>query len=178
MVVTFVQLFFSLLTPVEYVSTVSLISVDTNMSSTGKLEAFFGVLTQSSLDDTVTAIIGSNRMKRDIKFFLANNKKPGFKYKIAIEKERAVLRVTVKGNDASFAQKVANFSIKNLDKINGELNITADKPMVKILDRAGYGKPVSRDIFKKVIVADIIALLIFSLYIFLSDYFRKVNSTP
>jgi hypothetical protein len=81
----------------------------------------------------------------------------------------------MKGNDPSYTEKVANFAIQNLDKINEELNITPDKPMVKVLDKAAYGIRQSRHIARNAMVSALLVFLLFSAYIFSADYLRKIK---
>lgn len=170
---------FSLAIPVNYVSTVTIISADSggssSASSIGKLLGMSGFNVGTSSNDIIIAILNSNRMAKDIKTFLEFNKKQKFSYAITTNTIAAGLAINIKGNDPLFTEKVANFTIQNLDKINSELNITPSKPMVKVLDPATYGTRESRQTPRKVFIAGLAAFLLMSLYIFFSDYIRKLK---
>jgi len=66
--------------------------------------------------------------------------------------------------------------MQNLDKLNNELSISSNRPMVKILDAAVRGTPESRQVPRKLFVSAMAAFLISSFYIFFSDYLRKLKS--
>ena len=172
---------FSMLGPVSYVSTVTIISGGSGGSSAsiGKLLGLSGLgggIGDSS-NDIIIAILNSNRMSKDIKVFLELNKKKKFSYAITTKEIAAGMAINVKGNDPLFTEKVANFIIQNLDKINSELNLTPAKPMVKVLDSATYGERESRQTPRKMLIAGIAAFLLMSLYIFFSDYLKKLKQT-
>jgi len=174
---------FSLLMPVKYISTVTIISSSSggglsSTSSIGKLLGLSGLGGGGdSSSDIIIAILNSNRMAKDIKAFLELNKKKKFSYAIATKKMTAGLEINLKGNDPLFTEKVANFVIQNLDKINSELNLTPSKPMVKVLDSATYGERESRQTPRKMLIAGLAAFLLMSLYIFFSDYLKKLKQT-
>jgi len=167
---------FSLLGPVNYVSTVTIISGGSGGSSASSIGKLLGLSEGDSSSDILLALLYSKRMARDIKTFLEFNKKQRFSYAISTYKISAGLGISVKGNDPLFTEKVANFIIQNFDKINSELNITPAKPMVKVLDSATYGVRESRETPKKILVAGMAAFLLMSLYIFFSDYFKKLKT--
>jgi len=172
---------FSLLMPVKYVSTVTIISAGSGGSSSasiGKLLGLSGLGSGGdSSNDIIIAILNSNRMEKDIQSFLDANKKKKFSYAITTKEIAAGMAINVKGNDPLFTEKVANFIIQNLDKINSELNLTPAKPMVKVLDSATYGERESRQTPRKMLIAGIAAFLLMSLYIFFSDYLKKLKQT-
>ena len=179
----FFTVIFSLLMPVKYVSTVTIISAGSgsgsSSSSIGKLLGLSGLgggIGDSS-NDIIIAILNSNRMAKDIQSFLEVNKKKKFSYAITTKEIAAGMAINVKGNDPLFTEKVANFIIQNLDKINSELNLTPAKPMVKVLDSATYGERESRQTPRKMLIAGLAAFLLMSLYIFFSDYLKKLKQT-
>jgi len=172
---------FSLLMPVKYISTVTIISANSGSgspsASIGKLLGLSGLgggIGDSS-NDIIIAILNSNRMAKDIKAFLELNKKKKFSYVITTKEMTAGLEINVKGNDPIFTEKVANFTIQNLDKINSELNLTPAKPMVKVLDPAVYGQRESKKILIKGFIAGLLMFLLVSLYAFFTDYLKKLQ---
>ncbi|MBU3912375.1 MAG: hypothetical protein KKD90_07320, partial [Candidatus Omnitrophica bacterium] len=88
----------------------------------------------------------------------------------------AGMAIDVKGNDPELTKEIANFVVRNLDKINTELDITPTKPMVKVLDPAIYGSPGSRQIPRKMLIAALLTFLLISLHAFFSDYLKKLKS--
>ena len=170
---------FSLLMPVKYVSTVTIISAGSGGSSSSSIGKLLGISGLGgggdSSNDIIIAILNSNRMEKDIQSFLDANKKKKFSYVITTSEMKAGLAINIKGNDPLFTEKVANFTIQNLDKINSELNITPSKPMVKVLDPAVYGQRESRKILIKVFIAGLLMFLLVSLYAFFTDYLKKLQ---
>ncbi len=166
--------------PVNYVSTVTIISADSgsesSASSVSRLLGFSTFGGGAYSNDVITAILQSNRMAKNIRSFLESNKKQNFSYSIKTRVVTAGLAIIVRGDDPIYTEKVANFAVQNLDAINSELNITASKPMVKVLDAASYGVKESRPIGRKVFVAGVATFLLMSLYIFISDYFKKLKT--
>lgn len=171
---------FSFLTPSKYISTVTVIFSDSSSSGASSIEKFLGIsditMGGSSYGEIISAIIGSKRMAKDINVFLELNKNAKFKYKISTRNIASGLAIDVVGDDAVFTEKVANYAVQNLDKINSELNITPNKPMAKVLDSAGYGIGQSRQISRKTFVAGFGIFLLMSFYIFFSDYIKKVKA--
>ena len=181
---TLLTLFLSLLMPVTYVSTVTLLSAEGDSSASsslggvGKLLGFSNFLLNTSSNDLIISILKSRRMAKDIEDQFKLDKKPKFKWDITINTTIGGLEIVVKGSDPALTEKIANFAIQNLDKINAELEVTASKPMVKVLDAASLGVPESRQIPRKMLVAAILAFLITNLYAFFTDYIKKLKTSP
>jgi uncharacterized protein involved in exopolysaccharide biosynthesis len=173
----FFTAFFSLLMPPKYVSRVTIISAGSSGSTSSPIGKLLGIsgLGGDSSNDIIGAILQSNRMAKDIQSFLGLNKKQKFFYTMAVDEVAAGLAISVKGNDPLFTEKVANFAIQNLDKINSELTITPSKPMVKVLDPASYGIRESRQILRKVFIAGLLIFLLVSFYAFFTDYLKKLQ---
>ena len=179
----FFTVIFSLLVPESYVSKVTVISADSidgGVSSTSSLSRFLGITGISkgtSYSDIIFVLLKSNRMAKDIKNFLEFNKQPELKYKINTREIIAGLEIEVKSGNPAFTEKIANYIIQNLDRINSELNITSAKPMVKVLDPASYGEKESRQVIRKAFIACLFAFLLVSFYIFFSNYLKKIESS-
>ncbi len=168
---------FSPRVPLSYVSTVTLISF-----SSGNENGYFGrilgiPLGTSSSNDVIIAILLSNRMARDIRVLLETYKNPSFNYSITTRGITGGLAIDVRGRDPLLTEKIANFVVQNLDKINSELNITSNKPMVKVLDAAERGgRQDSREIPRKMLLTAIFSFLIASSYIFFLEYLQKLKA--
>lgn len=171
----------SLLLPVTYVSTVTILSADSGGGGAaggalGKFLGLSGLSTGGSSNDIIISILKSRRMSSDIREKFELQKKPKFRYNIDTRQIAAGMAIEVKGNNPQLTQEIANFVVRNLDKINTELDITPAKPMVKVLDPAAHGSPGSRQIPRKMLIAGLLSFLLLSLYAFFSDYLRKLKS--
>jgi len=124
----------------------------------------------------IIPLMRSRRMVNDIntRFDLGN--RPNFWYSLGVSEERYSMSVVVRGSDPAMIQRIANFAVENLDKINDELDLTAKKPLAKVLDPATLGVPEPRQTGKKVFVAGILAALLTALYGFFSDYIKKLKT--
>jgi len=177
---TLLTLFLSLLMPVTYVSTVTLLSTGGGSSASSSLVGVGRLLgiPSSSPNDLIISILESRRMEKDIRDQFKLDKKPKFKWGITINTITGGLEIVIKGSDPALTEKIANFAIQNLDNINTELKVTANKPMVKVLDTASLGVPESKQIPRKMFVAGIVAFLITNLYAFFTDYIKKLKASP
>ncbi len=170
---------FLLRIPPNYVSTVTLISFENSSLESSSLGRFLGISnfsSSTSSKDIIIAILGSNRMARDIRILLEAYKNPNFNYSITTRNITGGFAIDVRGRDPALTEKIANFVVQNLDKINSELNITPNKPMVKVLDAAGRGGQGSREIPRKMLITAIFSFLIASSYIFFLEYLQKLKA--
>ena len=174
----FFTMCFSLMLSPNYVSKVTLLSTGGGESSGGSLGKFLGLsgLTGNSSTDVIVPLLNSRRMAKDISDRFNLEKRPNFKYKIGTIESKGAFVIEVSGKDPVLIQKIANFAVENLDKINMELDITPSKPMVKILDPAVRGVRQSRQTPRKMLVAGILSFLLISLYAFFSDYLKKLKA--
>ena len=167
--------FFSVFSPVTYVSEVTLLDTGGNESQSGSTVAkLLGVSAKSSTVEIINLIFKSRRMANDIQEYIKSDRKPGTWWRII--PSDAFPGVVVKGSDPDLTEKVANFSIQNLDKINMELSISSSRAMVKVLDPAVRGIPEPRQIPRKLFVSAMAAFLLSSFYIFFTDYIKKLKS--
>jgi len=178
----------SLVRPVKYVSTVTLLLTGDSASGSSSVARLLGIpdVTGSS-KEIIVAILKSRRMASDIRkeFDLKKSKKRWFVIKtpsmawwrINTYPMIAGLAVSVEGADPEITQKVADFCIQNLDKINMELHITPAKPMVTVLDPAGYGDPEERHTLRKMLIAAIFSFIVLGLFIVVSDYLKRLKKT-
>ena len=169
---------FSLFMPVTYVSTVTLLSVGGGTSTGGALGSLLGLsgLSGGSSTEAIVPLLNSRRMTKDISDRFDLDEKPRFRYKINTAEAKGAFAIKVSGNDPALIQKIANFTVANLDKINMELDITPNKPMVKVLDLAVRGIRESRQTPRKMLVAGLLSFLLISLYAFFSDYLKKLKA--
>lgn len=172
----FLTMLFSMAVPATYVSTVTLLSGG-GESSVGSIGQFLGISSaQSSSNNVIIAILKSRRMAKDINEKFNSPERSGFSYSISTSEATAGLAITVTGSAPDLTQKIADFAVVNLDKINSELDITLNKPMVKVLDPAVRGVRQSRQTPRKMVVAGLLSFLLISLYVFFSDYLNKLKS--
>ena len=180
--VMFVSMFFTMLIslrqPVYYISTVTLLSAGGGQPASGSLGQFLGLagLAGPSSGESIIPLLNSRRMSKDINEQFDLSKRPKFGYSISTTDMQGAFAINVKGTDPVLTERIANFVVKNLDKINTELDITPNKQMVKVLDPAVRGNPIARQRTRKILVAGILSFLLLSLYAFFSDYLRKLKS--
>jgi len=174
----FLTMCFSFMSQANYVSSVTLLSTGEGGSSQNSLGKFLGLagLTGNSSTDAIAPLLSSRRMAKDISDRFNLDKKPNFRYKIDTIESKSMFVIKVSGKDPVLVQKIANFAVANLDKINMELDITPNKPMVKVLDPAVGAIRESRQTPRKMLVAGLLSFLLISLYAFFSDYLRKLKA--
>ena len=162
--------------PVVYRSTVTVLKVREKYQIADFGQAM-GLSTHTgSSYDTIIALLGCRRMNRDIRQRFNPDGKPGIWWSIASYPISCGFAVDVKGPDPDLTEKIANFAIQNLDRINVELEISSEKPMVKVLDEALRGSPLPRDFLKNILAAGMFSFLACSCYIFLVDYLKTFKA--
>jgi len=173
----FLTMFISLRQPINYISTVTLLSTGGGQSSAGSLGKFLGLagLSEASSSGAIIPLLNSRRMATDINEQFDLSKKPKFGYSMSTAEMQGAFAINVKGTDPVLTERIANFVVKNFDKINMELDITPNKPMVKVLDPAIRGRQIPRQRARKILVAGILSFLLMNLYIFSSDYLKKLK---
>lgn len=83
-----------------------------------------------------------------------------------------ILKLEVDDHDPRFAANIANFYMKNLDRLNEQLQITTQKPMVQVLDPASPSlRPYKPKLKKNLILAFVFSLCLSFFLIFLSLFF-------
>jgi len=181
-IAAFLTAFFSYMQPRTYETSVTILTPTGNNKSLGPLGALLGfsqgVSAQGSGGVEISSIVKSRRMSSDIVKRFELDKKPDFKWSISTGNINECQAIIAEGTDPILIQKIANFTVENLDKINDELDITANRPIAKVLDPATPGVPKSRQIPKKMLVAGILAFLVTNLYAFFTDYIKKLKISP
>ena len=180
-IVVFIALVFSRhsvsRTPASYISTVTLIASSSGSTTTplGKLLGLSGSPGSSS-GAPIIPLLYSKRMARDIRKHFELNEKPKFSYSINHFEYTGVLAISVTGSDPLLTRDVANFVVENLDNLNDELDLSPNRPMVKVLDPAEKGalKPLEKK--RRIIVAVLFAFFSSCAYVFFSDYIKKLHA--
>lgn len=170
----FLTMCFCLSQPVTYVSTVTLLLTggESPESSLGRFLGLSGFSAGTSTDDIIISFLNSRRMSEDVREKFNLDKKPRFRYKLS----GGTMAISAEGSDPDLTEKIANFIVQNLDKINMELDVTPNKPMVKVLDPAIRGTRIQNKRTRKIFVSGIMAFLLLSVYAFFSDYLKKLKS--
>jgi capsular polysaccharide biosynthesis protein len=167
----------SFLQPVTYRSTLIVLSPkETNPASA--LGTYLGLPSLAiggSSNDIIFSMLKSRRMSQDINEYLSPKYKRKFWWSLDTYTVTGGFAVEIRGSDPEMTKEIANFSVQNLDKINSELQVTTQKPMVKVLDPALRGVPVGRNISKKVIASGLLVFLAYSLFIFFREYFSYIK---
>ena len=175
-VVMFLVFVILILRPNNYVSSVTILHAGASPSASSTIARLLSMPTDlTSSKDIIVSILKSKRMARDIQEYFKVSEMPNFWWKISTRDMEGGFAIDVIGPDPALTEKIANFCVENLDKINTELDITPSKPMVKVLDAATLGSPESKQIPQKMFAAGIIAFLLHSLYVFFADHIRKLK---
>jgi len=171
--------------PRSYTSTATALLPITGSGGMQEAQGFMQALSLAprTVDQTVRAIINSNRMGEDIIERFDIQKRYGIASKEAairmIRKKifmystepGITLSVDATADDPKLAADIANFCLSNLDVINQELQIFTDRQVVKILDRAiPPSSSQSRGIIRKVAVGVIFSGLVGIGLAFLLEY--------
>jgi len=126
-------------------------------------------------DEIIFSMLKSRRMSNDISERFDLKKKRGFWWSLDTYIVTGGFAVEVKGSDPDLTRDITNFAVENLNKINLELQVTSQKPMVKVLDPAIRGTQVGKDVFKKSMASDLLVFLIYTLFIFFREYFSQLK---
>ncbi|MDP8230751.1 MAG: hypothetical protein P9L93_06600 [Candidatus Gorgyraea atricola] len=129
----------------------------------------------SSSNDLVFSMLKSRRMSKDINKHFNLNNRSKFWWSLDTYIVTGGFAVEVKGSDPKFTRDIANFAVENLDKINLELKVTSQKPMIKVLDSALKGVPAEKNTAKKAIAGGLFVFLAYTLFIFFKEYFSQMK---
>ncbi|MCX5715304.1 MAG: hypothetical protein NTV07_00205 [Candidatus Omnitrophica bacterium] len=179
LIVLFVTIFVGILQPTAYRSTAIILSPKAGgqTGGVGQYLSFLNIGAGSGSDDVVFSMLKSARMRRDINEYFNLKENPKFWWILDTYIVTGGFAVEVKGPDPEMTEKIANFAITNLDKINAELQVTAQRPMAKVLDPAVKGAPMSKNIFKRAIAVTLIVFMVYFLFIFFREYLAQLKST-
>lgn len=168
------------LTPSTYISSVRLIFSQANApkvsSSIARILGISSMMGSSYSQDIIISILKSRRMAKDIQEKFNPGKKRSFFYSLDAYDVIGGLAIDVKGRYPELTKDMANFAVDNLDKINTELDITVEKPMVKVLDPAESGVKEPRNILFKVLIAGIMSFFMAVSYIFTRGEMKRLRS--
>ncbi len=171
----------TIIKPPVYATTISLLVTGDNAmgSSIGNILGAANLIGLSNPNrDTIIAIVNSKRINKDIREkFTSNGTSPWFELsELGYAGSVIGFYLTVKTHDPALTQSIADFCIKDLDRINSELVITPNRQMVKVLDPGGYGTRQSGYLLRNVLIAGICSFLAICCYVFFSEYIEKLKS--
>ena len=167
------------LQPTTYRSTLIALSSKENVQG-GNLGSYLGLpnLTiGTSSDEIVFSMLKSRRMRKDISEHFQLSKRPKFWWNLDTYVVTGGFAVEVTGPDPEMTKEIANFAVENLDKINLELQVTSQKPMVKVLDTAVKGAPVGKNVSKKAIASGLFIFITYALFLFFKEYFSQLKES-
>lgn len=177
-VAVFISIVMAHMQPVTYKSTAIVLSPEQS-NHAGSIGNYLGIPSLSiggSSNDLIFSILKSRRMSNDINEHFNLRDKRKFWWSMDTYVVTGGFAVEVTGADPDLVRDIANFSIENLDKINLELQVTSQKPMVKVLDPALKGSPASKNVSKKAISAALFVFLIYTLFVFFREYFSQMKA--
>jgi len=160
--------------PLTYRSTVVALSAEKG-GQVGAVGKFLGLSTGGSSNDIIFSILKSRRMKKDINEYFNLKDKRKFWWGLDAYIVTGGFAIEVKGPDPLMTEKIANFAVKNVDKINKELDITTEKYIIKVLDPAIKGVATKSNISKRIISSGLFVFLIYTLFIFFKEYFSYLR---
>ena len=175
----FITIILSFIEPVTYRSTVTVLSPK-ECGQVGALSKYLGLSSLSmgnSSDEVVFFMLKSMRMSNDINEYLDARYKRKHWWSLDTYVVTGGYALEVKGSNPEMTKDAADFAVQNLDKINQELQISTQKPMVKVLDSAMRGTPVNRNVPQKVVFSGLFIFLIYSIFIFFREYFSHLSKT-
>ncbi|NQU73526.1 MAG: hypothetical protein HQ547_02290, partial [Candidatus Omnitrophica bacterium] len=155
----------SLMKPVTYVSSATLFLKDAaavsagysiSKSPMGKFLGLADVVSSSKI--VIINIFESRRMATDIREEFSS-KHPDLWWEIRPYEGTWGISLEVRGPDPALTEKIANFCIRNLDKINTELELSVQSPMVKVLDAPTYGTPEKKRTLTKIVASGMFSFL-------------------
>lgn len=164
--------------PLVYRSTVTVLNIAerSQIAMLGKSLGLSGLPEyKGGTYETIMALLQSRRMSADVQKRFNPEGRPGFWWQMSVRSIPAGFAVDVKGPDPDLTAQIANFMIENLDKINEELQVSADKPMVKMLDPALKGGPGGRNVSQAMLTAGAFAFLACSCFFLVVDYFKTLK---
>lgn len=167
----------SMLQPATYRSTLIALSPKAGNVG-GQLGSFLGLAglsASNSSDELIFSMLKSRRMSDDINRHFNPDGKRKIKWAIDSYVVTGGFAVEVKGSDPLLTKDIANFAVENIDKINMELQISPQKPMVKVLDPAVKGVAVDKGASKKTLASGLFVFLIYTLFVFFREYLTHLK---
>jgi capsular polysaccharide biosynthesis protein len=123
---------------------------------------------------TALSIISSQRMREDIEKHFDLKSNPDFKLIDIIAYNTLPLTTEVKGTDPELVKDIANYCVSNVDRINAELNLSPEKPLLKVIDYAESGAPISNNKLKGIVCGALFALINGMFIFILKECFDKL----
>jgi len=140
----------------------------------------------STPTDIIVAMLKSRRMKENIikefnlrEFYKVNFledalKKLGNSTNINVSKENTI-SISVDSTEPELASNIANLYVQNLDRINEDLKLTTENPIVKVLDIANIPEKKYKPRIKINMVISGLTSLFLGIFIsFLKESYKKV----
>jgi len=172
-----ITILISFIQPATYRSTVTILAPKESgqASAIGRYLGLPSLAIGSSSDEIVFSMLKSRRMSGDINEYLSSKYKRKVWWNLDTYIVTGGYAIEVKGSDPEMTRDVANFAVQNLDKINQELQVATQKPMVKVLDPALKGVPADRNVPKKAVSVGLFIFLIYSIFVFFREYFSQLK---
>ena len=156
----------------------------------GRFLDIANVSTGGASMEIIPPMIRSRRMAEDvIEQFGMNKTYPGMTKQSLVNKvhrmialydteKRALYAIEVHHQDPKTAADIANFVVANLDRLNEDLKITSEKPIVRLLDPATPASaPEGRRMLEKMVASGLIVGLLIVMYAFLTDYLKRLQNS-
>lgn len=161
--------------PAIYRSTAIILSPKENTQMTGLNKILGMISTNTSSEEVVFSMLKSQRMRGDVDEYFDARKTQGFWWSIDTYSVIGGFAIEVKGSGPDMTKEITDFAIGNLDKINGELQVTTQKPMVKVLDPAGRGTPMPKQASKRAVASSLFVFMVYTLFVFFREYLGNLK---
>ncbi len=186
-------LIFSLLAPKTYKSTAAALPPEVEGTVVGSLSSRRfgyglgggigqGLFSSGSQTDMIMAMLKSRRMAEDVvkkfdlqkfyqkKYLTDAVKRLKTDTAVSLSREN-VISVSVELTDRNLAAEIANFYLTNLNDMNNELELTASKPIVRLLDVAGPAERKSKPSIRlNLLLAGMLAIAVAFTLAYLFEY--------
>ncbi len=174
-----IAMIISMLQPATYRSTLIALSPKAGGVG-GQLGSFLGLsgLSQgNSSDELIFSMLKSRRMSDDISRHFNPDGKRKLNWSIDTYIVTGGFAIEAKGSDPLLTKDIANFAADNIDKINMELQISPQKPMVKVLDPAVKGVAVSKNVSKKTLASGLFVFLLYTIVVFFKEHISQLKKS-
>jgi len=120
----------------------------------------------------VISMIASSRMRDGIdkRFNLKNNSKFKLINITSYSLADVIIVVGVRGTDPELTKSIADFCITNIDNINNDIKISSEKPVLRLMDPASTGKPITNNLVKGMIAGGFFACIFSIIAAFFLEY--------
>lgn len=124
--------------------------------------------------DMITALLQSARMRKAINGEFKLSEKPPIGLFLKSYEVSGCIIIEAVSEDPVLSVEIANFAVRHLDAINEEMQISTQRPFVKVLDPATNSCPIPRNVQLKIYSILFIFFIIGYSFVFLYENRKKI----